>query len=190
MTGRADGSTRRVNGDTGAGPTGPAPLSIPTTAAVTAYDLTARGRCQLRASPRALALPAPFERGVPVVTTGLTLALPLRVSRRARDDVELRPRHRCLRRSARGLLLARRGEQQAGERLARNAVELLAESDFYGQIAGNRLLLARTLALCGKAGEAREFVAEALAISRRRATSRPPAGLASYSRRSPEPAAA
>jgi class 3 adenylate cyclase/tetratricopeptide (TPR) repeat protein len=63
-----------------------------------------------------------------------------------------------------GLLAARRGEFEIGERLARNAVEMLAESDFYEHTGGMRMLLARTLVECGKPDEARENALEALAI--------------------------
>jgi class 3 adenylate cyclase/tetratricopeptide (TPR) repeat protein len=65
-----------------------------------------------------------------------------------------------------GLLVARRGDHVEGERLARQAIETLAEadSDFYEPLAGHRLLLAHTLVECGKPDEAREAVTEALAI--------------------------
>ncbi len=63
-----------------------------------------------------------------------------------------------------GLLAARRGDHAEGERLARRAVEMLADSDFYEQAGGYRLLLARTLVECGKPDEARVPAAEALAI--------------------------
>ena len=63
-----------------------------------------------------------------------------------------------------GLLAARRGDHAEGERLARRAVEMLADSDFYEPAGGYRLLLARTLIECGKPDEARVAAAEALAI--------------------------
>ena len=65
-----------------------------------------------------------------------------------------------------GLLAARRGDHADGERLARRGVELLADSDFYDQVAGQRLLLARTLLLCGKPEQAREEASRALAVYR------------------------
>ena len=63
-----------------------------------------------------------------------------------------------------GLLAARRGEHAEGERLARMALEILGNSDFYDSTGGWRMLLARTLAECGKPDEARAAAAEALAI--------------------------
>jgi len=63
-----------------------------------------------------------------------------------------------------GLLAARRGDDAQGERLARSAVAMLAESDFSHHTAGARLLLARTLVECGKPADAREAAADALAI--------------------------
>ncbi len=63
-----------------------------------------------------------------------------------------------------GLLAARRGDHAEGERLARRAVEMLADSDFYEPAGGYRLLLARTLIECGKPDEARVAAAEALAV--------------------------
>ena len=63
-----------------------------------------------------------------------------------------------------GLLAARRGEHAEGERQARKAIDLLADSDFYEPAGGYRLLLARTLIECGKPDEARVPAAEALAI--------------------------
>jgi class 3 adenylate cyclase/tetratricopeptide (TPR) repeat protein len=63
-----------------------------------------------------------------------------------------------------GLLAARRGDHAEGERLARHAVELLADSDFYGIGGATRLWLARTLALVGKPAEARDAASAALAI--------------------------
>ena len=63
-----------------------------------------------------------------------------------------------------GFLAARRGEHVEAEQLARKAIEMLADSDFYEPAAGYRLLLARTLIVCGKPGEARAPAAEALAI--------------------------
>jgi class 3 adenylate cyclase/tetratricopeptide (TPR) repeat protein len=63
-----------------------------------------------------------------------------------------------------GLLAARRGEHDEGERLGRSAVEMLAESDFFIVTATTRMLLARTLVECGKRDEARDAAAEALAI--------------------------
>ena len=63
-----------------------------------------------------------------------------------------------------GLLAARRGEHVEGEGLARMALEILGESDFYDQTGGELMLLARTLAECGKPDEARASAAEALAI--------------------------
>jgi hypothetical protein len=63
-----------------------------------------------------------------------------------------------------GLLAARRGEHDQGERLGRSAVEMLAESDFFILTAGTRMLLARTLIECGKPDEAREAAAEALDV--------------------------
>jgi hypothetical protein len=63
-----------------------------------------------------------------------------------------------------GLLTAMRGDCVDGERLARRAVALFAESDFYEHAGGHRLLLARTLAHCGKPDESRTWAAEALEI--------------------------
>jgi tetratricopeptide (TPR) repeat protein len=63
-----------------------------------------------------------------------------------------------------GFLAARRGEHVEGEQLARKAIEMLADSDFYEPAGGYRLLLARTLIVCGKPDEARVPAAEALAI--------------------------
>jgi class 3 adenylate cyclase/tetratricopeptide (TPR) repeat protein len=63
-----------------------------------------------------------------------------------------------------GLLAARRGEHAEGERLARMAIEILAESDFYDSTGGWRMSLARTLLECGKPDEARASATEALAI--------------------------
>jgi hypothetical protein len=63
-----------------------------------------------------------------------------------------------------GFLAARRGEHAEGERLARKAVAMLADSDFYEPAGGYRLLLARTLIEGGKPEEARMPAAEALAI--------------------------
>jgi class 3 adenylate cyclase/tetratricopeptide (TPR) repeat protein len=63
-----------------------------------------------------------------------------------------------------GLLAARRGDRADGERLARSAVDMLAESDFYDLTGGARLFLARTLIECGKLDEARSEAAKALAI--------------------------
>jgi tetratricopeptide (TPR) repeat protein len=65
-----------------------------------------------------------------------------------------------------GLLVARRGDHAEGERLARRALETLAEadSDFYEQLGGYRLLLAQTLLACGKRDEARKAADEALAV--------------------------
>ncbi|MEP6910504.1 MAG: adenylate/guanylate cyclase domain-containing protein [Actinomycetota bacterium] len=63
-----------------------------------------------------------------------------------------------------GLLAARRGDHAEAERMARAAVEMLGDSDFYDQTAGLRLLLARTLVECGKPDDARPAAAEALAI--------------------------
>jgi hypothetical protein len=44
------------------------------------------------------------------------------------------------------------------------ALEVLGESDFYDLTGGELMLLARTLAECGKPDEARASAAEALAI--------------------------
>ncbi len=63
-----------------------------------------------------------------------------------------------------GRLAAARGDCTEAERLGRNAVRMLAGSDFYEHIAGFRLELARTLSECGKPEEARELAAEALRI--------------------------
>jgi class 3 adenylate cyclase/tetratricopeptide (TPR) repeat protein len=65
-----------------------------------------------------------------------------------------------------GLLVARRGDHAEGERLARRALETLveADSDFYEQLGGYRLLLAQTLLACGKRDDARKTADEALAI--------------------------
>ena len=63
-----------------------------------------------------------------------------------------------------GLLAARRGDHAEGERLARRALEVLADSDFYEQAGGYRLLLAQTLIECGKPDEARAAAADALSV--------------------------
>jgi class 3 adenylate cyclase len=63
-----------------------------------------------------------------------------------------------------GYLLARRGQHTEGERLARNAVELIADADFYEIRGDTHLFLARTLVECGKPDEARDAASEALAI--------------------------
>ena len=63
-----------------------------------------------------------------------------------------------------GFLAARRGDHLEGERLVRKAIEMLAETDFYEQAGGYRLLLARTLIEGGKPDEARVAASEALAI--------------------------
>ena len=63
-----------------------------------------------------------------------------------------------------GFLAARRGEHAQGERLAREAVEMLADSDFYDPAGGYHMLLARTLVECGKPDEARKAAAEALSV--------------------------
>ena len=76
-----------------------------------------------------------------------------------------------------GLLLARRGELEEGERKARNAVELLSESDFYASVSDAKLLLARTLLVCGRPDEARAVAGEALAICEAKGD-RPAAGWA------------
>jgi class 3 adenylate cyclase/tetratricopeptide (TPR) repeat protein len=63
-----------------------------------------------------------------------------------------------------GLLTALKGDCAGGERLARLAVDLVAQSDFYDQAAGRRLSLARTLVVCGKSEEASAWATEALEI--------------------------
>ena len=63
-----------------------------------------------------------------------------------------------------GHLAARRGDCAEGESKGRRAVEMLDESDFYDRVAGARMLLARTLIVCGKHDEARDVASEALAI--------------------------
>jgi hypothetical protein len=63
-----------------------------------------------------------------------------------------------------GLLAARRGDCVEGESLARRGGELLADSDFYLQVAGQRILLAQVLMLCHKPEEARASVREAFAM--------------------------
>ena len=63
-----------------------------------------------------------------------------------------------------GLLAARRGEQDEGERRAREAVEMIAASDAYFVPGIAWTLLAQTLIECGKPDDARAAATEALVL--------------------------
>ena len=63
-----------------------------------------------------------------------------------------------------GYLLARAGDLEGGERLARRAVELAADIDFYETKARGFELFAMTMELAGKRSEALDAAREALAI--------------------------
>ncbi len=65
-------------------------------------------------------------------------------------------------RQARGKLLARRGEFQEGERLAREAVALAEETDMLNAHADALIDLAEVLALAGQ--DARAELGQALAL--------------------------
>ncbi len=69
-------------------------------------------------------------------------------------------------RQARGKVLARRGELQEGERLAREAVALAAETDMLNAHADALLDLAEVLALAGQ--DARAELEQALALYERK----------------------
>jgi class 3 adenylate cyclase/tetratricopeptide (TPR) repeat protein len=68
-------------------------------------------------------------------------------------------------RSARALVLAQRGEFAEAERLAREAVELLADSDFLGEKALKQQILGEVLAAAGRREAAEAAFAAAIAFS-------------------------
>jgi len=76
------------------------------------------------------------------------------------------PLPQMLWRQARGKVLARRGELEEGERLAREAVELAAETDMLNAHAGALTDLAEVLALAGQ--DARAELEQAFALYERK----------------------
>jgi len=75
----------------------------------------------------------------------------------APDDVESQVRWRCVR----AKVLARRGEQDEAERIAREALALADETDYLQTRADARIGLAEVLSLAAQPGEAARALAEA-----------------------------
>jgi tetratricopeptide (TPR) repeat protein len=76
------------------------------------------------------------------------------------DDVEPQVRWRCVR----AKVLARRGERDEAETIAREAVDLADETDFLEIRADARVALAEVLALAEQPGESARALAEALEL--------------------------
>jgi tetratricopeptide (TPR) repeat protein len=70
--------------------------------------------------------------------------------------------------SVRGLIYARSGRQEEGERLARRAVELIDQTDFASWRGDMRLDLAEVLRLSGKTADAAASIREAIEILERK----------------------